>query len=49
MTVEEAEHEIREVVPQILDELPDEVRSITQNLCVRVLKDYLIRPTCRMR
>ena len=36
MTVEEAEHAIREVIPQILDELPDEVRSITQNLCVRV-------------
>ena len=36
MTVEEAERAIREVVPQILDDLPDEVRSIMQNLCVRV-------------
>ena len=51
MTVEEAEHEIREVVPQILDELPDEVRSITQNLCVRVENeappDVLRKEECR--
>lgn len=36
MTVEEAERAIREVVPQVLDDLPDEVRSIMQNLSVRV-------------
>ena len=36
MTVAEAARAIAEVVPQVLDELPDEVRSITQNLCVRV-------------
>jgi len=42
VTVEEAERAIREVVPQILDDLPDEVRSITQNLCVRV--EYFASP-----